>query len=809
VFLCHSSADKQAVRQLCEWLERDGFDPWLDEKKLLPAQRWQDVIEDAVRGSDVVLVCLTAGSVSKEGYLQREIKFALQIADEKPDETIYIVPTRLEPVDLPRRFRDYQAANLYEVDGYEKLRRSLAMRAAQISVAPPQQSSGVHLLQIGRSAPKSAPAPDGVHTLRWMNAHPRIVISAVVLFLGVTGFGSYNAYEQQKRQRVAASQFFREGVASWKTLDLRKAESSFSQAAAAEPDDPLILASYALSLNERGNEGKARSLAKLAFNTERSLTGDERELVEGIYNEVNANWSEAEKNYAGLWQRKREAESAIRLAHVQTLGGAPEEAIKTIEQIPAPDSDDPRVMLEKASAQRVLGKFEAEIKTLGRILDEHPANDPMRAIALAERCWADYNSRDLNEPLKTALDDCTQAENIFNDKEDALGQARTLTREALIISDKDNPKPDYAKAVELQKRSIDITHDRSAIRDEAGGHQNLANILMQQTKPNSEAARTEYEKSEEMFKSLGDTAGMAGVYNDQAVRLINLCSYQDALNSAKQAGQIWNAMRSADEAIALSNQGSMELYLGDLPGAEAHLKTALSMSDQKLNVDRNNWLITLGEVYSAEGKLALAEQCYKGGPCYDNKQPYTVHGQNVLADAVVDYSALQIENKNLSNAEQLAQGVLKKKRDDTDPDEQAWARVVLANALVAEGKNSLLGRAKDAIADVSAIGPKDCRVGIAMALTLARIEGRSGNFEDQKETLNRALQKAHDLGLLGYVFEATLDEAEIDLRAGQLSVARDKAEQLISQSGTRGFRLMSAKASELVSRAKNAGATGN
>src|SRR5437764_169969 len=148
VFLCHSSADKEPIRKLYESLERDGFDPWLDEKKLLPAQRWADVIEDAVRLSDVVLVCLSVGSVSKERFLQREIRFALQIADEKPDDTIYIVPTRLEPVELPRRFKEYQAANLYEAEGYERLKQSLAIRAAQIAVAPPSPTSGPNFLRV-------------------------------------------------------------------------------------------------------------------------------------------------------------------------------------------------------------------------------------------------------------------------------------------------------------------------------------------------------------------------------------------------------------------------------------------------------------------------------------------------------------------------------------------------------------------------------------------------------------------------------------------------------------------------------------
>ena len=70
VFLCHSSGDKPAVRDLYRKLRDDGFDPWLDKEKLLPGQNWRLEIPKAIRTSDVVIVCLSRSSVTKEGYLQ-------------------------------------------------------------------------------------------------------------------------------------------------------------------------------------------------------------------------------------------------------------------------------------------------------------------------------------------------------------------------------------------------------------------------------------------------------------------------------------------------------------------------------------------------------------------------------------------------------------------------------------------------------------------------------------------------------------------------------------------------------------------
>ena len=85
VFLCHSSGDKPAVRDLYRRLRADGFAPWLDEEELLPGQDWQQEIPAAVRACDVVIICLSQKSVTKEGYLQREIREALYVAEEKPE----------------------------------------------------------------------------------------------------------------------------------------------------------------------------------------------------------------------------------------------------------------------------------------------------------------------------------------------------------------------------------------------------------------------------------------------------------------------------------------------------------------------------------------------------------------------------------------------------------------------------------------------------------------------------------------------------------------------------------------------------
>jgi len=131
VFLCHSSADKKQVRQLHERLAKDGFAPWLDEEDLLPGQNWDMEIKKAVRSSDVVLVCLSASSVTKQGFVQKEIKTALDAADEKPDGLVYIIPLRLQECSVPERLKKWHWVDFFAQNGYARLLQSLRIRANQ------------------------------------------------------------------------------------------------------------------------------------------------------------------------------------------------------------------------------------------------------------------------------------------------------------------------------------------------------------------------------------------------------------------------------------------------------------------------------------------------------------------------------------------------------------------------------------------------------------------------------------------------------------------------------------------------------
>lgn len=120
VFLCHASQDKQLVRKLSRRLRQDGHSPWLDEEQLVGGQDWDLEIKRAVRSSDIVVVCLSQTAVGKTGYLQKELRQALDIADEQPEGSIFIIPVKFNSCDVPDRLRRWQWIDLRERGGYRE-----------------------------------------------------------------------------------------------------------------------------------------------------------------------------------------------------------------------------------------------------------------------------------------------------------------------------------------------------------------------------------------------------------------------------------------------------------------------------------------------------------------------------------------------------------------------------------------------------------------------------------------------------------------------------------------------------------------
>ena len=85
-----------------------------------------------MRSCDIVIVCLSQSSINKRGYLQKEIRYALDAADEQPEDMIFLIPLKLEDCEIPEQLSGWQWVNFFEERGYERLMRALRKRARRL-----------------------------------------------------------------------------------------------------------------------------------------------------------------------------------------------------------------------------------------------------------------------------------------------------------------------------------------------------------------------------------------------------------------------------------------------------------------------------------------------------------------------------------------------------------------------------------------------------------------------------------------------------------------------------------------------------
>src|ERR1051325_2161087 len=130
IFLLYARSDQEIVHHLYLRLVRQGADVWFDQKKLLPGQDWESEIHNAIRSTDIVIVCLSEQFNQQGGYRHEELRVALEKANSLPEERIFLIPARLEMCDTTEPLRRWQRVDLFEADGFKKLMNTLRQSSA-------------------------------------------------------------------------------------------------------------------------------------------------------------------------------------------------------------------------------------------------------------------------------------------------------------------------------------------------------------------------------------------------------------------------------------------------------------------------------------------------------------------------------------------------------------------------------------------------------------------------------------------------------------------------------------------------------
>jgi len=107
---------------------RAGVTFWFDQVDLIPGQRWKSAITAAIRSAKYFLALLSKHSMSKRGFVQKELQEALDVLDQIPHSGVFLIPARLDDCQpAHERLQELHRVDLFPSfeEGLATLRRVL------------------------------------------------------------------------------------------------------------------------------------------------------------------------------------------------------------------------------------------------------------------------------------------------------------------------------------------------------------------------------------------------------------------------------------------------------------------------------------------------------------------------------------------------------------------------------------------------------------------------------------------------------------------------------------------------------------
>ncbi|MGE0179775.1 MAG: TIR domain-containing protein [Sphingomonas sp.] len=219
VFISHSSKDRAIGDAACAALEKCGYRCWIAPRDILPGEDYGEAIVDAIRGSRIFLLVVSAASVASS-QVRRETERAANAGSA-------IIPFRIEDV-LPSKSLEFFISSAHWLDAISRpiephldylckvVERLLA--EADGSTVPPMPLRAM-------AAPAAAAPAATASEARRLPAKPAIALAAIAALAGVGGVavwrGSASDPAANKVTAVSRSIFTRRAVGTDSTKPVR------------------------------------------------------------------------------------------------------------------------------------------------------------------------------------------------------------------------------------------------------------------------------------------------------------------------------------------------------------------------------------------------------------------------------------------------------------------------------------------------------------------------------------------------------------------------------------------------------------
>ncbi|MEO5947508.1 MAG: toll/interleukin-1 receptor domain-containing protein [Chitinophagaceae bacterium] len=129
--MSYAKEDIEPAVWLYDQLLSENYSPWLDKKRLSLGSNWDYEIKKALKESTFIILLLSSNSVAKRGYVQREYRLALEYAETKLEDDIYIIRVLLDKCTVPFNIDKFQWIEYAGENAIEQIVKALNFQRAK------------------------------------------------------------------------------------------------------------------------------------------------------------------------------------------------------------------------------------------------------------------------------------------------------------------------------------------------------------------------------------------------------------------------------------------------------------------------------------------------------------------------------------------------------------------------------------------------------------------------------------------------------------------------------------------------------
>jgi TIR domain-containing protein len=157
VFLSYARLDgTQASRVYRQLSRKTGHEVWFDQVSLAKGIRWEPAIRKAIRDSRYFVGVFSRRSVAVRGYRHSELRQAMEVLQEYPDDLVYAIPVRLDDCQMP----DERLEQLNRLDLFPSWRKGITDLCRALGTPAGRESAKRTAATTPRGTHRKAPAPN-------------------------------------------------------------------------------------------------------------------------------------------------------------------------------------------------------------------------------------------------------------------------------------------------------------------------------------------------------------------------------------------------------------------------------------------------------------------------------------------------------------------------------------------------------------------------------------------------------------------------------------------------------------------------